>query len=310
MKYIKMRIQILMFFIVLFSSFISCKNESTSMVTVDFKESIDSKALSTKNKEIPIFIAIASMTSPKETMIYYKQLINYISKKLGRKILIKQKKTYWEVNNLLKTSQVDFAFICAGAYIEMSENNLVQVLVAPKINGKTYYQAYLISRDIPQINEFRDFKGMSFAYTDPLSNTGHTYPRKLLKESQVDESSFFSKTHYTYGHDVSIHMVNSGAIDGASVHGLIYDYISQEHPERVLNTKVIQKSAWFGMPPVVAPLSLDKKTTQKYRNLFIDIHNDSIGLSILQKLNIEKFVILDDSIYHNVRKLKKYVEAK
>jgi phosphonate transport system substrate-binding protein len=131
-----------------------------------------------------------------------------------------------------------------------------------------------------------------------------------LKELGSNKDLFFSKVSYTYGHDVSIHMVNRGVIDGASIHGLIYNFIAENHPESVSNTQIIKKSEWFGMPPVVASNHLDKKRIDLYKDLFSNIHRDSIGRNILKQLKIEKFVLIQDSIYDNVRKIKKYVETK
>lgn len=288
----------------------SCRNNTNQKVVVDFSNPIAKVSKYESENNRPIYIAIASMTSPKETFTYYSQLIEYLSKKLGKTILIKQKKTYKEVNELLKTGKVDFAFICSGAYIDLSQKKDVNLLVAPVINDKTYYQAYIISKNIPSINEFKDLKNKSFAFTDPLSNTGYIYPQKLLKEFDTNKGLFFSKTIYTFGHDISIHMVNRGAIDAASVHSLIFDYITETHPESVKNIKILKKSEWFAMPPVVTPKNLDPELFNKYQQLFLNIHKDTIGKNILDKLKIDKFVIMEDTIYENVRKLKNYVKDK
>jgi phosphonate transport system substrate-binding protein len=200
-------------------------------------------------------------------------------------------------------------FRCLYRFITQKKKE-VNLLVAPVIGGKTYYQAYIISKKDSTIHLFKDLKNKSFAFTDPLSNTGYIYPKKLLKELGSNKDLFFSKVSYTYGHDVSIHMVNRGVIDGASIHGLIYNFIAENHPESVSNTQIIKKSEWFGMPPVVASNHLDKKRIDLYKDLFSNIHRDSIGRNILKQLKIEKFVLIQDSIYDNVRKIKKYVETK
>jgi len=303
--------KILIFLFLILLSFLisSCRNKDNDQtVVVDFNDEIAPTLKYENENNRPIYIAIASMTSPRETFTHYSELIEYLSEKLGKTILIKQKKTYDEVNELLKNGEVDFAFICSGAYVGLSQKKDVNLLVAPVINDKTYYQAYIISKKNPTINSFADLKDKSFAFTDPLSNTGYSYPKKLLKELKTNKGLFFSKTIYTYGHDISIHMVNRGVIDGASVHGLIYDFITESHPESVENIKIIKKSEWFAMPPVVTPKQLNSKSFKRYQNLFSNIHNDSIGKSILKKLKIEKFVTMKDSIYNNVRKLKNYVE--
>ena len=62
------------------------------------------------------------------------------------------------------------------------------------------------------------------------------------------------------------------------------------------------------MPPVVIPKQLSKERSNLYTELFLNIHLDSLGAAILEKLKIEKFSIIEDVIYENVRKLKDDVE--
>ncbi len=285
----------------------SCTNPHEDKVVVDFADT-NSMQQDTNKLSKAVYIAIASMTSPKETYIYYSDLINFISKKVGHPIYIKQKKTYKEVNMLLENSEVDFAFICSGAFVNEYQKGKIKLLVAPQIDQKITYQAYIITHKESGINKFENFENKSFAYTDPLSNTGRFYPLKKIVKLHKIESDFFLKTVYTYGHDISIQMVNRGIIDGASVHGLIFDYLSQYEPEKVKNIKIIEKSQEFGMPPVVSPVSLNKKYFEKYQNILLTIHTDSVGKKILDKLNIEKFVIVNDSIYNSVIQLKEFID--
>ena len=261
-----------------------------------------------KYNEKLIYIAIASITSPKETYIYYKELIDFISKKVGKPIIIVQKKTYEEVNMLLENSEVDFAFICSGAFVEEYKTGKIKILAVPQIDGKITYQAYIITQKNSKINSFNDFRNKSFAFTDPLSNTGKLYPLIRLLQIKSSEQIFFSKTVYTYGHDISIQMVNRGIIDGASVHSLIFHYLSINHPERVENIKIVEKSEEYGMPPVVTPITLNKQTFNTYQAIFTNLQNDSIGKSILKKLHIEKFVTAKDTIYKSVFQLKKNID--
>lgn len=298
----KKPIRIITFFVI--SGFLfSCNNFEKQKTSIDFSDTVSTELQNDTTRISPVYIAIASMTSPRETFNYYHNLIDFISEKIDRPIYFKQKKTYKEVNDLLENGEVDFAFICSGAYVEEMKKGKIKLLVAPKINNQTYYQAYIITGINSGLNSFMELEASSFAYTDPLSNTGYLYPRKLLQNLNATEEEFFSKTIYTYGHDISIQMVNRGIIDAASVHGLIFDYISTIYPERVENVKVIDKSELFGMPPVVTRSGLENKYFNKYQEVFLNIHNDSIGAAILSNLKIEKFVIVHDSIYDNIRQL-------
>ena len=286
---------------------VSCTNTKNDKVIVDFSDTAIKEYSINDDGSKAVYIAIASMTSPKETYIYYSELISYISNKVGYPIYIKQKKTYDEVNKLLENGEVDFAFICSGAFVGEYSKGEIKLLVAPEIDSSNHYHAYIITQKDSEVERFEDFKNGSFAFTDPLSNTGRFYPLKKLVQLHENESDFFRKTVYTYGHDISIQMVNRGIIDGASVHGLIFEYLSTYHPEKVENIKIIEKSEQFGIPPVVMPATLSQKRRNSYREVFLDIHNDSIGKQILDKLLIDKFVIVSDTIYNSVFELKELI---
>jgi phosphonate transport system substrate-binding protein len=286
----------------------SCSNGKKDRTVVDFTETVPKENNLVQDGSKVVYIAIASMTSPKETFTYYSDLINYISQKVGYPIYIKQKKTYEEVNILLENSEVDFAFICSGAYVNQYKKGITKLLVAPEIDHKSDYNAYIITRKESEVNLFKDFENKSFAFTDPLSNTGRLFPLKKIAELHKNEKDFFEKTIYTYGHDISIQMVNRGIIDGASVHGLIFNYISVHHPEQVANVKIIAKSEKFGIPPVVTPTSLNKESFEKYQNIFLNLHTDSLGKKILDNLMIDKFVLVHDTIYNTVFELKQFID--
>ena len=106
---------------------ISCTNTNNEKAVVDFADTIITEHNINNDGSKAVYIAIASMTSPKETYTYYSELIKYISDKVGHPIYIKQKKTYEEVNKLLEKSEVDFAFICSGAFVGEYKNGAVKL---------------------------------------------------------------------------------------------------------------------------------------------------------------------------------------
>ena len=50
---------------------------------------------------------------------------------------MKYLKTYEEVNRLLENAEVDFAFICSGAFTEEYKRGKIKLLAAPEIDQKT-----------------------------------------------------------------------------------------------------------------------------------------------------------------------------
>ncbi len=253
-------------------------------------------------------VAISAIVSPRETFIYYEELLDYISKKVNSPIEMKQRKTYSEVNQMLLNNEVDMAFICSGAYIKINETNQVELLAIPVCNGKPYYQAYIITNNQSGIEKFDDLEGKSFAFTDPLSNTGKLYAEKRLHELNLSSETFFSSTMYTHAHDISIQLVSKMVVDAATVDALIYDYLEKFYPERVKNIKIIEKSEYFGIPPVVVPASVPDELKKELKSIFLSLHKDSIGSKILDKLLIDRFIEGNDENYDSIREMQKLVK--
>lgn len=276
--------------------FFSCNsNQDVKEINLqDGKTSIDSAQTSSQKK---IYVAISTMISPVETFNLYKDLIDYISSKLGVPIEFKQRKTYAEVNELLNQNKLDFAFICTGAYLEARNKMPIEILVVPVVEGKPYYQAYVIVNNESNINSIDELQGKSFAFTDPLSNTGYDYILNILKDRKTTPEKFFSKTIFTYAHDYSIQAVKRKIVDGATVDGLVYEYLKNFQPEKVEGIKIINKSRDFGIPPFVVQKNLDTKLKLKLKNIMLSMHQDSEGKKLLSKIMIDKFIEGNDALY-------------
>ncbi|MBI4930762.1 MAG: phosphate/phosphite/phosphonate ABC transporter substrate-binding protein [Bacteroidetes bacterium] len=280
---------------------IGCNNfDSDNVVQIDFSKTTKNVNANTVNDTVsPLRVAVSAMTSPSETFNYYIELFDYISKKINKPVKFEQRKTYSEINEMLAKHQVDIAFICSGAYIINKEH--CELLVIPIINGLPYYQAYIIANKNSSIHSLKDLKGKSFAFTDPLSNTGKLYPERRINELfHLTGRDFFSKTIYSHAHDISIQLVSKNVVDGASVDGLIYDYVSKKSHDKIKNIRIIEKSEYMGMPPVVVSKNFDKELKNKIEEIFLNIHNDPEGKKILDDLMIDKFALTSDTLYKNI----------
>ena len=126
--------------------------------------------------DAPLRIAVAAMTSPKETFVHYEELLDYIGAKLGREVDLVQRESYEEVNDLLEVGELDLAFVCTGAYVEGHDAFDMQIVAAPVAYGEPVYYSYLIVGDDSGAGALEDLRGTRFAICDPLSNTGHHVP--------------------------------------------------------------------------------------------------------------------------------------
>lgn len=252
----------------------------------------------------PLTVSVGSMITPQAGYGYYRQLIDYLSARLGRKIDVIDPGSYAETNRLLQTGEADFAFVCGGPYVSGHDRFGLELLVAPVVNGKTVYYSYLIVPLESTARNLSDLRGKSFAFTDPQSNSGKLVPTAMLARLGQTPEQFFSSTTYTYGHDRSIHAVADNIVDGAAVDSLIWEYIAATQPALAAKTRIIERSEPFGIPPVVTSPRLPPELRKALQQALLTIHEDPQGLNILKGMNIERFVLIADSAYDGIRRLE------
>ena len=303
-----MKLKLTVVIMVFLSIFLAgCTNNETA-IPVDLSKKEVGMDGSTDPETVTI--AIAAVISPEESFVYYNDLLDYISDRLDKPVTLVQRKTYQEINDLVRKKEVDMAFVCSKAYVEGNRDFNMELLAVPVINGKTTYQSYIIVRKDSNIENFEDLRGKTFAFTDPISNTGMLYPVYLLAKLNETPDTFFKVNFYTYSHDRSIQAVNEKLVDGAAVDSLVWEYVNTKDPDFTKNTRVIFKSQPFGIPPVVVPADLDPQLKEKLRTILLNAHKDAEGREILDALMIDRFIEIEDHNYQSIRDMELYIGEK
>lgn len=254
-------------------------------------------------------VAVGGMITPKEGYAYYRRFLDYIGEKIGRAVEFVDRDGYAAVNKLVADGDVDLAFVCGGPYVAGHREFGMELLAAPQAYGRTVYYSYLIVPAASQVTSLAGLRGGSFAFTDPLSNTGKLVPTFLLAERGETPESFFSTVSYSGSHDKSIRAVAGGLVDGAAVDSLIWEYLSRIEPALTGKTRIIVKSAPYGMPPVVVPKGLDPALKERLRSVLLQAHADERGREILAGMMIDRFVPVSDSDYDSIRDIERRVAA-
>jgi phosphonate transport system substrate-binding protein len=295
---------ILACFLISMAAYTSGCDGNSDAVVVDFSKTVAvERPISPERGSARIRVAVAAIISPKETFVYYRQLLDYIGGKLGRKIEIVQRKTYGEINELLARGQIDIAFICSGPYALGKEKYGLELLATPQVQNSHFYQSYLIVNTNSAFRSLADLRGTTFAFTDPDSNSGKLVPTVWLAQMGETPEAFFRKTIYTYSHDNAILAVARGLVDGAAVDGLIWEYFHQKNQVFTSKTRIIRKSEPYGIPPIVASKSLTPQLKALIRQELLDMHQDKEGKKILNELLIDRFISPRDEWYDSIRKM-------
>ena len=253
---------------------------------------------------IPLRVAVAAVISPKGNVESYTPLLVYLSRRLSRPVEMVQRRTYAEVNDLIRDGQVDLAFVCTSAYVAGQREFGMQLLAAPQVQGEAVYHSYLIVPADSPAQTMADLRGKVFAFTDPMSHTGRNYPIWLLRQLGEEPETFFARTFFTYSHDDAIRAVAEGLADGAAVDSLVYEFAVERDPSLALQIKVIHRSVPFGAPPVVVGPEMRPQLRAELAELILGLDQSAEGQAILRTLGVDRFVPIDDSAYDSVRQIE------
>ncbi len=252
-----------------------------------------------KSELRPLRVAIAAVISPKGSAESYAPLLGYLEVQLGRPVEAVHRRTYSEINELIRRGEVDLAFVCTSAYLRGREEFGMQLLVAPQVNSQTVYRSNLIVPAESTVHTLPDLRGKVFAFADPMSLSGRMYPMYLLQQMGETPETFFDRTYFTYSHDDSIYAVANGLADGAAVDSLVLDFAFRRDPDLAEQVRVIHTSDPFGIPPVVVGPDLRPQLRLQLEELFLNMHQDPAGREALAALGLDRFVRISESAYES-----------
>ncbi|MBI5741467.1 MAG: phosphate/phosphite/phosphonate ABC transporter substrate-binding protein [Nitrospirae bacterium] len=301
------KLSALIFIIIGLTLLANCSQEDKPL-EINLEKKEPSGFVERRRQEKPVRIAIGGMITPKEGFAYYRNFLDYVGEKLKRHVELVDRESYSEVNNLLKRGDIEAAFVCGGPYVNGHREFGMELLAAPVAYGGTVYYSYIIVAKDSPISSFRQLRGKSFAFTDPLSNSGKLAPTYMLAMMNESPDSFFRTYIYTRTHDNSIKAVAQGIVDGAAVDSLIWEYDARTNPVHTSKTKIIRKSPPYGIPPVVVRPGLDPALKEAMRKIFLEAHDDIRGREILKNMMIDRFVPIDNSAYDSIREMKAWIE--
>jgi phosphonate transport system substrate-binding protein len=255
--------------------------------------------------EQTLSVCVGSMITPLDGYIYYQRLIDHLGRRLGMRVQALDFPSYREVNQQLRSGEVELAFVCGGPYVAGEEEFGLQLLAVPEVAGRAEYHSYLIVPADSPARSLADLRGKTFAFADPDSNSGFIAPSYELAQMGETAEGFFSSVLFTYAHDRSIRIVAEKLVDGAAVDSLIWDYLLQREPELAEKVKVIARSPAFGIPPVVASPAMDPQLRQAVTEVLLGLHLEPEGREILRGMGIDRFVAGEDASYDSIRQMRR-----
>lgn len=256
---------------------------------------------------IPIRLALSSVFPGKRQDIV-KQWQAYLEARLHRPVVFVQRRTYRELTDLFTQDQLDAGWVCGAPYL--LHKPIQRLLAVGEWHGKPLYQSYLIVRKKDNVTQsIADLRNKIFAYSDPESNSGFFVPQSELIGLGFDPDRFFSKTMFTYDHSKSIEAVNAGLVDGARVDGYIYERLLLANPGLANKTRIVNKSADYGFPPIVTRANLPQKDFKLLQDTLLGMKDDKEGKVLLSEMGLDGFVAGNDRLFDGIASLLKIYSA-
>ncbi|MEI7611879.1 MAG: PhnD/SsuA/transferrin family substrate-binding protein [Betaproteobacteria bacterium] len=226
----------------------------------------------------------------------------YLQEKLEVPVEFVQRDSYRETMDLLHLGKLDFAWLCDYPFVYLKD--VVRLVAIPLSQGQPYYCSYLIVRaDDRQHNSMLGLKGSIFAFADPYSNTGYLAPRYRIRELGQDPGTFFRKTFFTWSHRKVVEAVAKGFADAGSVDSFVWDSLAKLKPELTVQTRIIEQSPKYGFPPFAAHRSVTQVEFSRMQQVLLEMPKDPDGRALLQRLNLDGFIVGDRSYYNGVAEM-------
>lgn len=231
----------------------------------------------------------------------HKRLVNLLEDKLGIPVEIISRKSYQEMSFLLANNQVDAAFVCGLPYVIDHDAFGLELLAVPVFKGKPAYQSYLITHKSSPYTSLKDLRGKTFCFSDPLSNSGYLAPVFNLHKMGETPQSFFKGHFFSYSHYNCIEAVSVKLADAANVDSYVWEATNTTSPEQTTQTKVIEKSEYMPITPIVVRPGLPEPVKRELRGIFHNLGQSRRGKLILEMMQIDGFAAGRDSDYDAIR---------
>ncbi len=289
---------------------VSCQTTKNQAIYIDFtdKEAQAEIRRTTESIHKPIRIALASVVSAKDTIGYYRKIADYVASQLDVPVILVQRNTYEEVNQLMANGAVDIAFSSTGAYGAYRGLTDVELLAMQQYQGNSLYTTYVIVNKSSTIETMEGLRGKSFAFTDPLSYSGHLSVMQHLKQNKELPERYFSRFFYTYNHDKSIWAVANNLADGASIDSMIYDYAQEKTPELIDQIRIIASIGSAPTGPIIMRKNLSSEMKEQLREIFLNMEKSPEARKGMQGLLIDRFVMPQPNLYEPLRNLYNRVD--
>ena len=245
-----------------------------------------------------ITIGINPFTSPADIKNMYAPILERIFKTIGLKTRIVISKDYNSLGKSIKDGVLDGGWFSPMAYTDACKVTELVPVATPKVNGKDYYNGYIITRANSGIDDISDLKGKDFGYVDKASASGYLYADYSIKQAGLNPERDLGNITFAGSHDNVI----KGVLSGDFAAGATYNEAFDKAKKNGIDTsklKIISKTGNIQKDAIAFSKRLSPELLEKIGQAFVSFDNFS-GLNT----PVTGFVEGKDSNYDLIREVQ------
>jgi phosphonate transport system substrate-binding protein len=230
---------------------------------------------------------------------HFTPLANYLSKELGRKVVIRISKDHVDHMSTVGNDKADIAYLGPATYVKIVDTYGKKPLIARlETHGSPMLKGVIIISTSSTVQSLKDLRGKRFAFGYPDSTMSHLIPLYMMQREGIAAEDL---ARYAFLHDQ--HNVALGVLMGDFDAGAVNAGVFNKYKGRGLKDLVWTPEVSEHL--FVARASLSGETVEAVRKALFRVKDIKNGDAILSSFRegVTAFVPTSDRDYDNLRKL-------
>ncbi|MBB3113949.1 phosphonate transport system substrate-binding protein [Paenibacillus phyllosphaerae] len=255
-------------------------------------------------------IAYLPSESSDESAKLNKTFEDKLSETIGLPVESYKATSYNAAIEAMKNGKADMATFGPFSYIVAAERAGVEPIVGISLPSLANSPASVII--VPKdsdIQTIADLKGKTIGFVDPVSTTGHMFPKSMIvDELGIDpeelETNFFSNIQFAGKHDTAVLGVVKGQYDAAGVSGMYPAMLEAKGLIEKDSYRIIASSGPLNATPVGIRHTVPDDIKSKVKQFLLG-YDDPEYFENLFGMADAKFIEVQDSDFDNIREVAK-----
>ncbi|MGD6872444.1 phosphate/phosphite/phosphonate ABC transporter substrate-binding protein [Sutcliffiella horikoshii] len=217
-------------------------------------------------------------------------LADRLGEELGVEVEGRVMTDYTALIEAMGSNEVHVGFIPAFGYVLANEQYGAEVILKSIRYGSGTYKAQYIVRADSGIESLADLEGKVWAYPDAASTSGFLFPASQLMDefdiasAQDLQTTFFSDTLQSGGHDTAAIAVYEGDADVATTFDDVRTGLEEEYPDIMEKTKILGYTDEIPNDTISVTKELDDELVQKIKDTFLSFNEDEDMIKIMNEV--------------------------